>query len=85
MRGPLPQAHEPDGPEGPVAWPPHFTDAIACGVQYERAVPVRPGMYYVVIEDTQTPAQVAPLPVPPLGVADSGALFNSAIQIGDAP
>jgi hypothetical protein len=58
---------------------------IAYGVQYERAVPVRPGMYYVVIDDTQTPAQVAPLPVPPLGVADSGALFISAIQIGDAP
>jgi len=38
-----------------------------------------------VIDDTQTPAQVAPPPVPPLGVADSGALFNSAIQIGDAP
>jgi hypothetical protein len=75
------QAHE----AGPLVYPPHFADVIACGVHSERAVPVRPGMYYVVIDDTQTGGQVAPCPVPPLGVADSGAAANYAIQIGDGP
>jgi hypothetical protein len=79
------QAYEAYGPAGPLAYPPRFADVIVLGVQYERAVSVPPGMYYVVIDNTQTAGQVAPPPVPPFGVADSGAVVNYAIQIGDAP
>jgi hypothetical protein len=73
------------GPAGPLAFPPRFAEVVPYGVQYQRAVPVPPGMYYVVIDNTSTAGQVAPPPVLPFGVADAGAVINYAIQIGDAP
>jgi hypothetical protein len=73
------------GPVGPLAYPPRFQDVLRSGVQYQRAVPVPPGMYYVVIDNTPTAGQVAPQASLPFGVADAGAVVNYAIQIGDAP
>jgi hypothetical protein len=79
------QAYVNYGPAGPLAYPPRFADVLPYGVQYQRAVPVPAGMYYVVIDNTSTAGQVAPPPVLPFGVADTGAVVNYAIQIGDAP
>jgi hypothetical protein len=73
------------GPAGPMAFPPRFAEVLAYGVQYQRAVPLPPGMYYVVIDNTPTAGQKAPPPVLPFGVAEAGAVVNYAIQIGDAP
>jgi hypothetical protein len=73
------------GPAGPLAYPPRFQDVLRYGVQYQRAVPVPAGMYYVVIDNTPSAGQVAPLASLPFGVADAGAVVNYAIQIGDAP
>ncbi|MBV9950134.1 MAG: hypothetical protein JOZ69_25060 [Myxococcales bacterium] len=74
------------GPAGPIPYPPRFADVLQYGVQYQRAVPVPAGMYYVVIDNTAPagPARAAPAPILPFGV-DGAAVVNYAIQIGDAP
>lgn len=74
------------GGAGPLAFMPRFSDVVRYGQEYERAVPVPPGMYYVVIDNTPSAGQVAPPPVPLFNVlGDSAAVVNYAIQIGDAP
>jgi len=73
------------GPSGPLAYPPRFSDVVQRGVQYQRAVPVQAGMYYVVIDNTASAGQAAPASLFPFGVADAAAVVNYAIQIGDAP
>ena len=74
------------GSVGPLAFLPRFSDVIRYGEEYERAVPVPPGMYYVVIDNTPSAGQVAPPPAPLFSVlGDSAAVVNYAIQIGDAP
>ena len=71
------------GPVGPLAFPPRFSDVVQYGVEYVRAVPVPPGMYYIVIDNTPSAGQAAP-PAPLFGVVgDSVALVNYAIQMGD--
>jgi hypothetical protein len=73
------------GAVGPLAYAPPFSDVIQYGVEYQRAVPVPAGMYYVVIDNTTSAGQVAP-PAPLFGVVgDTPAVLNYAIQIGDAP
>jgi hypothetical protein len=74
------QAYLTYGPAGPLPAPPTMTDVVRYGVQYQRAVPVPPGMYYVVIDNTTTAVQSAL----PFG-APSAAVVDYAIQIGDAP
>lgn len=74
------------GGAGPLAFMPRFSDVIRYGQEYERAVPVPPGMYYVVIDNTPSAGQVAPPPAPLFNVlGDQAAVVNYAIQIGDAP
>ncbi len=73
------------GPVGPLAYPPPFADIVQYGVEYQRALPVPAGMYYVVIDNTPSAGQVAP-PAPLFGVVgDVPAVVNYAIQIGDTP
>ena len=72
------------GPVGPLAFPPRFADFVQYGVQYQRAVPVPAGMYYVVIDNTTSAVRPAPTPILPFGV-DAAAVVSYAIQIGDAP
>jgi hypothetical protein len=73
------------GAAGPLAYPPRFADVVQPGVEYHRALPVPPGMYYVVIDNTPSAGQTAP-PASLFGVvADPAAVVNYAIQIGDAP
>jgi hypothetical protein len=71
------------GSAGPLPFPPRFADAVQYGAQYERAVSVPPGMYYVVIDNTAS-GRAAPGAVLPFGV-DGAAVVSYAIQIGDAP
>jgi hypothetical protein len=73
------------GPVGALPGPPAWQDVLRYGVQYQRAVPVPAGMYYVVIDNTPSAGQVAPPASFPLGGNEPPALVNYAIQIGDAP
>ena len=73
------QAYLTIGPAGPLPAPAVMTDVVRYGIQYQRAVPVPAGMYYVVIDNTTT----APAALPFGGA--SAAVVNYAIQIGDAP
>ncbi len=68
------------GAAGPLPYPPRFADVVQYGVQYQRAVPVPAGMYYVVLDNTSRGA----MPVLPFAV-DGAAVVSYAIQIGDAP
>jgi hypothetical protein len=73
------------GAIGPLAVPPRFADVVQAGVEYQRAVPLPAGMYYVVIDNTSAAGQVAP-PPPLFGVVgDTAAVVNYVIQLGDAP
>jgi hypothetical protein len=67
------QAYVNSAAPGPMPAAPGVSDTVQYGVQYQRAVPVPPGMYYVVIDNTAA------------GAASSAAVVNYSIQIGDAP
>jgi hypothetical protein len=70
------------GPSGPLAYPPRFSEVVQAGADYRRTVPLGPGMYYVVIDNTPSAGQVAP----PVSLFDDrAAVVNYVIQIGDAP
>jgi hypothetical protein len=66
---------------GPLAGPPITNDVLQAGVEMKRALPLPPGMYYVVFDNTATAGQVAPA-VNPLD--DRAAVVNYLIQVGDA-
>ena len=74
-----------NGPVGALPGAPQWSDVLQYGVQYQRAVPVAPGMYYVVIDNTPSAGQVAPPASLPLVGAGQPAVVNYEIQIGDAP
>jgi len=58
-----------------------FSDVL----QYERALPVPAGMYYVVIDNTSSAGLVSP-PAPAFGaVGDVPAVVRYAVQTGDVP
>ena len=75
------QAYVNYGPVGPLPAAPAMSEVLQFGQGYQRALPVPPGMYYVVIDNTNPAGQGAP----PGGAAAGTALVNYAIQIGDAP
>ena len=52
------------GPAGPLAYPPRFADVVQAGVEYQRAVPLPAGLYYVVIDNTSAAGQAAPPALP---------------------
>ncbi|MDB4944864.1 MAG: hypothetical protein JWP97_4398 [Labilithrix sp.] len=66
---------------GPLAGPPIAGDVLQQGLEVMRAVPVPPGMYYVVFDNTSTAGQVAP---PGNALDDRAAVVNYLIQIGDS-
>jgi hypothetical protein len=72
------------GAIGPLAYPPRFADIVQAGVEYQRAVPLPAGMYYVVIDNSSSAGQAAP-PPSLFGVGDAAAVVNYVIQVGDAP
>jgi hypothetical protein len=73
------------GAAGPLAYPPRFSDVVRYGSEYQRAVSVPAGMYYVVLDNTPSAGQAQPA-MPLFGVVgDTPAVVNYAIQMGDAP
>jgi hypothetical protein len=70
---------------GPLAYPPRFAEVVQAGADYQRAVPLAAGMYYVVIDNTPSAGQAAPAPSLFGVVGDTPAVVSYAIQIGDAP
>jgi len=69
------------GASGPLSGPPIAWEILRQGLEVKRAVPVPPGMYYVVFDNTPTAGQVAP---PVNALDDRAAVVNYLIQIGDA-
>jgi hypothetical protein len=67
---------------GPLSGAPIAGEVMRQGVEVQRAIPVPPGMYYVVFDNTPSAGQVAP-PISTLD--DRAAVVNYLIQIGDAP
>lgn len=63
-------------PAAPLAW-----DVVRAGVETKRAVPVPPGMYYVVLDNSSMAGQVGP---PANAFDDRAAVVNYLIQVGDA-
>lgn len=78
------QAYLTSGPVGALPAPPQWSEVLPASTQYQRALPVAPGMYYVVIDDTPSAGQVAP-PASILGTTDQPATVSYEIQIGDTP
>ena len=66
---------------GPLAAPPIVSDVVHQGVEWKRAIPVPPGMYYVVFDNTPTAGTTNP---PVSALDDRAAVINYLIQIGDA-
>jgi hypothetical protein len=67
---------------GPLSAPPMILDVVQAGQPYSHTIPVPPGMYYVVLDNTPSAGQVAP-PMNPFD--DRAAVVSYVIQIGDAP
>lgn len=67
---------------GPLAAPPIVSDVVRQGVEWKRTIPVPPGMYYVVFDNTPTAGATSP---PVSALDDRAAVVNYLIQIGDAP
>jgi hypothetical protein len=66
---------------GPLAAAPITGEILQQGREVKRAIPVPPGMYYVVFDNTPTAGQVAP---PVAALDDRAAVVNYLIQIGDS-
>ncbi len=65
---------------GPLAAAPIVADVVQQGVEWKRAIPVPPGMYYVVFDNSPTAGTVNP---PVSALDDRAAVVNYLIQIGD--
>lgn len=66
----------------PPPYPPVASDVVMAGMQWQRAFPLAPGYYYVVVDHTATAGRVAP---PNLPFDDRAALVSYVVQLGDAP
>ncbi len=66
---------------GPLAAPPIMNDVLQAGVEMKRAIPVPPGMYYVIFDNSATAGPVNPQANP---LDDRAAVVNYLIQVGDA-
>lgn len=72
---------------GPPPGVPLLSDVLALGKEWRRTVPLKPGLYYVVIDHTSTAGPVSPPPTQPgiLGTSDIAAVVRYVAQVGDAP
>lgn len=66
---------------GPLSGTPMLSDVMRQGVEWKRPIPVAPGMYYVVFDNTPTAGTTSP---PASAFDDRAAVVNYLIQIGDA-
>ena len=65
---------------GPLAAAPIMSDVVQQGREWKRTIPVPPGMYYVVFDNTPTAGTSNP---PVNALDDRAAVVNYLIQIGD--
>jgi len=65
----------------PVTVTPLLADVVQAGMTYQRAVPVPPGVYYVVFDHSASLGRVIP---PGNAFDDRAALVSYVIQIGDS-
>lgn len=72
-------------PLAAVSNTPRFSDQVVYGTPYQRAVPVPPGVYYLVIDNTIPPGFARPVIPSPVGLIDAAAVVGYGIEIGDAP
>ncbi|MCS6900014.1 MAG: hypothetical protein RMJ98_09985 [Myxococcales bacterium] len=72
---------------GPPPVPPMLSDVLAQGREWRRTVPLKPGLYYLVIDHTSVAGPVSPPPSQPgfLGTSDVAAVVRYVAQVGDAP
>jgi len=66
---------------GPVQVNPLIAEVVQAGVTYQRAVPVPPGVYYVVFDHSASLGRVIP---PGNAFDDRAALVSYVVQIGDS-
>jgi hypothetical protein len=66
---------------GPLSGAPILSDVVQQGIPWKRGIPVPPGMYYVVFDNTPTAGTTNP---PVSALDDRAAVVNYLIQIGDA-
>lgn len=66
---------------GPVQVTPLISEVVQAGVTYQRAVPVPPGVYYVVFDHSASLGRVLP---PGNAFDDRAALVSYVVQIGDS-
>ncbi|MBX3227799.1 MAG: hypothetical protein KIT84_15690 [Labilithrix sp.] len=66
---------------GPLQGTPMRSEVLAQGNQLKRSIVVPPGTYYIVLDNTPTAGQVAPVVN---ALDDRAAVVNYLIQIGDA-
>jgi hypothetical protein len=66
---------------GPLSGVPVVSDVVQHGLEWKRAIPVPPGMYYVVFDNTPSAGLTNP---PANALDDRAAVVNYLIQIGDA-
>jgi hypothetical protein len=67
---------------GPLAGAPFVADVMQAGVQYQRTVPVAPGTYYLVFDNSTSAGQVSP----PVNLLDDrAAVISYVVQVGDEP
>lgn len=67
---------------GPLAGAPFVGDVMQAGVQYQRTVPVAPGTYYLVFDNSTSAGQVSP----PVNLLDDrAAMISYVVQVGDEP
>jgi len=66
---------------GPLAAPPLTNDVLSAGQEMKRAVPVAPGMYYVIFDNSASAGRASP---PGNAFYDRAAVVNYLIQVGDA-
>jgi len=69
----------------PLAFFRGFSRVVRHGMEYQRAVPVAAGMYYVVIDKTPSARTVVVPASPVSGLGDAAAPVNRTIDAGDAP
>jgi len=76
--------------QAPVGQPPAapiLSDVLSIRQQWRRTIPLKKGLYYVVIDHTSAAGPVSPPPSQPglLGTSDVAAVVRYVAQVGDAP
>jgi len=67
---------------GPSPAPPLLDEAVTSGFVWRRTLPLSPGQYYVVFDNTAAAGRSAP---PVTTGDDRAALVSYAVELGDAP